>query len=149
MPNLIDSINVKGDVTFTIYDQEGNIKQIINDNNMVLTNGKYFIASKIAGSSASIAKMAIGSGKNSPSLSDTSLQTQIDVSKNIDTITSLNNIVTVTASFSGSTYASPSISEAGLFSSDVSNNLICRTTFGAFPILSTDVIGISWKLTIV
>ena len=144
-----DHIQIKGDIAITVYDSDGNIKFTKEETNLVLTAGKNFVAAKLANSSVAISQIAIGSGTTAPAPDQTALSAIIGAKKAISTITSTNNVTSITASFSGTSYAASSVTEAGLFLNDGGSTMICRTTFGSFAILSTDTIGFVWNLTIV
>ncbi|CAB4126754.1 hypothetical protein UFOVP84_20 [uncultured Caudovirales phage] len=146
-----DHINVKGDVHIEIYDSESGIKKHQFDiNNLIVSAGKQWIAGRLASSGTSITHMAIGTNTSTPTADNTSLLSQLGsrVAITSNVYVSGNNFITINASFPGSTYASSGITEAGLFTSSTGATAICRTTFGAFAILPTDTIAITWKLSI-
>ena len=145
-----DVINVRGDVHIEIYDTEsGKLKQEFDFPNLVVSAGKVFIASRIANTSLAITHMGIGTGIITPVTGDVALSVQLLTRATATTsYTTGDNFVSISASFPGSTYANASITEAGLFTASTGNKLVCRTTFGSFPILSTDTIAINWKISI-
>ena len=96
-----------------------------------------------------ISHMAIGTGTTPPVASNTSLEHQLsDRSSTSLAHVDGTNYVSVTSYFSGSTYASASVTEAGLFTASTGGKLICRTSFGSFSIGSSETIGITWKITL-
>lgn len=145
-----EQITVTGDVKITVFDENGNIKEVRDIKNLVVDGGKSFIASKIAQSgSLNISYMGIGTGLSSPIYSNTALDSQIAKRQTTAiAYTSGTNQVTFTSSFSGVTHHNTAVSEAGLFCASTGGVMVCRTVFGSFTILSTDTIGISWTLSI-
>ena len=96
--------------------------------------------------------MAIGTSSTTPTVSDSSLGSQLanrqPVSVSYTSGSGVAAKVVYSASFPGSTFVSTAVTEAGLFCSSTGGILVCRTIFGSFPILSSDSIGISWTLSI-
>lgn len=146
-----DGINATGDVSIIVTDKDGNIKQTLDVTNLVVTTGKNHIASRIAGvftgEGAAISHMGFGTSTTTPIITDTNLITQLGARVPISSITHTagTNTVVVTASFTGS---AGTITEAGMFNALTSGTMICRTTFGAVPVLATDGLAIVWTLTI-
>ena len=147
-----DTIKAAGDVTIVVTDKDGNIKEERHIPNMVVTLGKNHIAARIAGLlttagqiGAPISHIGFGTSAIVPSLTDTGLLSQVGV-RAVTTPTVSENTVTLSASFTGTT---ANITEAGIFNSLAgTSNLICRTTFGVVPLLSSETLSISWALKI-
>lgn len=147
---LNESISVSGDVSICVTDKDGNIKDSREMHNLVVTYGKYHIASRLAGvftgEGAAMSHIGFGTSTITPIISDIALyaplgaRVAVTLSHTVGT-----NSVTAIASYTGSV---GSITEAGIFNSLTGNTMICRTTFGAIPILSTDTLSISWTLKI-
>lgn len=157
MEQLTDSINMKGDVTIKVWDVDRPdiIKRQFEIKNLIVSTGKYHIAARLANMTndgAYISHMAIGTGTTSPTLTDTALSAQLSsrVSVTLDHVAG-TNYMTASAVFLGSTYQATAITEAGLFTdlTNTTNSMVCRTSFGAFSIGSSEIIGISWKITII
>lgn len=148
-----ESISVKGEVSIVVTDKDGNIKETRDVPNLIVSSGKNHIAARIAnllvGSGQEgylISHLGFGTSTVVPSLSDTTLFAQLGTRSVValaHTITT--NTVVVTASYVGYT---GSLTEAGLFNAATGGTMICRTTFGAVPIIPTDTLAISWTLKI-
>lgn len=95
------------------------------------------------------AYMGIGTGITTPVITDTALQTALGARVVVDrNHIDGTQIASFFSSFPGTTYASTIIREAGLFTALTSGKMICRTSFGAITLLSTEWLGIEWKITI-
>lgn len=148
-----ESVSMKGDVHITIYDLDGNVKREYDYPNLVVNTGKYHMAGRIANDStdgAAISHMAIGTSTATPVITDTALISPLGPrsAAALSHVTG-TNYLTITSNFPGVVYESTGVTEAGLFTASSGGLLVCRTTFGAFPITSAEVIGISWKITII
>jgi hypothetical protein len=149
--SFTESIKITGDVTITVFDSDGAIKNTQDIPNLVVTTGKNHIASRIAGiftgEGAPISHMGIGTSTTTPTLSDTSILSALGARVVISSMnhTAAINTIVVVASFSG--YAG-SITEAGMFNALTGGTMICRTTFGAVPVISGDTTVITWTLKI-
>lgn len=149
-----NSVNVTGDVSIEVTSIDGIIKERRYIPNLVVTTGKNHIAARIAGllsgaglEGAIISHMGFGISTIIPTISDTVLGTQLGARVPITAISHIagTNKLIVTATFIGT---AGSITEAGMFNALTAGTLVCRTTFNAVPILSTDALAIAWTLTI-
>lgn len=144
---LHSDITATGTVTFTVIDNIlGNIFKSWSVNNLIVTVGKNYIASRMASNSATVVShMALGGGTTSPIASNTTLGSEITRVA----LTSLNasgNQITAIGTFgSGS---SGTISEAGIFNASSSGTMLCRTTFTPFVKTSGQTIIVTWTITI-
>lgn len=147
---LNESISVAGDVSICVTDKDGVVKDNREMHNLVVTYGKNHIAARLAGiftgEGAAMSHIGFGTSTIAPIITDTDLYAYLGARVPISlTHTAGTNSVTATASYIGS---AGSIAEAGIFNSLTGNTMICRTTFGAISILSTDTLAISWTLKI-
>ena len=73
-----ESISAKGSLVITVYDEDLNIKDVVNVNNLVVSVGKNYIASRITSNSTAImSHMALGSSNTSPVVADTTLGNEL------------------------------------------------------------------------
>lgn len=153
MSQINDIVKMKGDVRITVVNQSGTVTQEYEYPNLVVNTGKNHMAARLANMTtdgSAITHMAIGTDKTSPTIVDTSLISQLGARSSVTLAHTVNtSYMTATASFTGGSYASTNICEAGLFTASTAGLLICRTTFAPFTILSTDMVGITWKITII
>jgi hypothetical protein len=146
---LIDSATPTGKVRIQHLDADGNLKGEHYVNNLVVTTGKNYIASKMVAttnSPVSMTHMAIGTGTTTPAAGDTALGTQTGrVTLAGSSVAS--NAITYTATFPAGT-GSGAITEAGIFNASSGGTMLCRTTFPVVNKASGDSIAITWIVTV-
>ena len=145
--DLNETLNVKGALTVTVKDYQGNVKQEFDVPNLVVTVGKNYIASRMASNSATVmSHMAIGTGTGSPAAGDTTLGTEAGRVA-VSSFSASTNTVTATATFPAGT-GTGAITEAGILNASSSGTLLCRTTFPVVNKASGDSIAITWVITV-
>jgi hypothetical protein len=151
--NLKENLKMAGELTIQVFDQNGNLKSATKVPNLVVTNGKNYIASRMAGASVTtMGYMAIGTGTASPVAGDVNLGTE--ATRQSMTFIATTNTVTGTATFSAG-QGTGAITEAGIFnytpysaSPSAGQYMLCRTTFPAVNKASGDSIAITWVVTV-
>ena len=145
--NLNENLKMKGELTVIVRAEDGTIKQEFNVPNLVVTVGKNYIASRMAGSSATVmSHMAIGTGTGTPVAGDTTLG--IEAGRvSVSSFSASTNTVTATATFPAGT-GTGAITEAGILNGSSSGTLLCRTTFPVVNKASSDSIAITWVITV-
>jgi hypothetical protein len=115
--------------------------------NLVVTAGKNFVASRMGGASANVmSHMAIGTGATAAAAGDTTLQTEAGRVALTSAVVSTNTIV-YTATFPAGT-GTGAITEAGVLNASSSGTLLCRTVFSAINKGASDSITIAWAVTV-
>ena len=139
---LTDNMKLVGKLSIAINDE---VVQEVN--NLVVTTGKNFVASRIKDATASaMSNMAIGTGSTSPAAGDTALGNEsARVALTSTTVT--NADVAYVASFGAGT-GTGAITEAGLFNASSSGTLFCRTTFSVVNKGADDSMTITWTVTV-
>ena len=139
---LKDQMKLVGKLSIAI-----NNKVVQEINNLVVTTGKNFVASRIKdATSNAMSHMAIGTGSTSPAAGDTTLGTETArVALTSTTVT--NADVAYVASFGAGT-GTGAITEAGLFNSSSAGTLFCRTTFSVVNKGADDSMTITWTVTV-
>jgi hypothetical protein len=152
-PKSNDTLSVKGFVSYTLTDKDGNIKNQNTEQNLVMSAGKNFFCRKILGDSAvaniNIAKIAFGSGNTPPAADDVTLVSQL-TEGNIaaDNKFIEGNIMTYVVTF-GPGDGTGIVREVGLLNNASPNLLICRMVLdNPFEKLSTDFLTLSWRIQI-
>ena len=137
-----DDLSLKGKLTIAVNGQT--VREVPN---LVVTAGKEFVASRMAGvSSSEMSHMAIGTDNTSPAAGNTALGTEAArVSLTSTTVT--NADVVYVATFGAGT-GTGSIVEAGLFNASSGGDMLCRTTFAVVNKGSNDSITITWTVTV-
>lgn len=144
-----DNLKVTGRVSISLYDKDGNLKDGREIKNLVVNNGKGFIASRmISGGASVMSHMALGSGTTAPAAGDTALESLLGVREILDSSTSpASGVVLYTSSFEGGD-ATGAVTEAGIFNAATDGTMLCRTTFDTINKSATDTLSVTWTITI-
>ena len=145
--DLNETLNVKGALTVTVKDYYGNVKQQFDVNNLVVTVGKNYIASRMASNSATVmSHMAIGTGSATPIAGDTILG--IEAGRvTLSSFSASTNTVTGTATVPAGT-GTGAITEAAILNAASAGTMLCRTTFPVVTKQAGDSIAITWVITV-
>lgn len=145
--NLKENLKLNGELSITVFDRNGDLKQAMRVPNLVVTAGKQYIASRMAGTDSTVmSDMAIGTGTTTPVADDTTLG--IEAARvALTTFSASTNTVTATATFPAGT-GNGAITEAGIFNASADGTMLCRTTFPVVNKASGDSIAISWTVTV-
>lgn len=142
-----DSIKVVGDLIVLLYDQNGNKKDERKVKNLVVTNGKNHIASRLTSNTAVVmSHMAVGSSNTAPSTSQTALTTEL-ARVALDSTTLTNATSTYTATF-GAGVGTGTLAEAAILNASSGGTMLCRTNFNEVNKAAGDTIVITWNVTI-
>lgn len=142
-----ENLNATGNLTIELFDGFGGLKSSETVNNLVVTSGLSFIASRIKDATATVmSHMAVGSGASAAILADTTLGSELGrvalTSTNVTT-----NAVTYAATF-GAGVGTGAITEAGLFNAASAGTMLCRTVFSVVNKSAGDTLVITWIVTI-
>jgi len=144
---LVEDIKVTGKLQVRLFDENGNLKDERDFNNLVVTVGKDFIASRMVGTASSImSHMAIGEGSTSPVVGNTTLGNELG-RVSIASGTASGSVVTYVATFGAGTGTGP-ITEAGVFNAGSAGTMLCRTTFAVVNKGAADSMTVTWTVTI-
>tara|TARA_R110000868_G_scaffold290029_6_gene550298 strand:+ start:105 stop:551 length:447 start_codon:yes stop_codon:yes gene_type:complete len=146
---ISDNIKITGNVKIDVFSQDGLLKESQEIKNLVVNTGKYFIASRMVGASAAtMGWMELGTGTTAAAVGDTALQSAIGSSRvALATSTSSTNVVTYTATFPAGT-GTGAVTEAGIFNAASAGTMLCRTVFSVVNKGASDVINITWTVTV-
>lgn len=146
MSSINEQLGLKGELTITLTDKNGNIKEQKKETNLVVNDGLYFITDRMVGNTPSVmSHMAIGSGTVSPAAGDTTLTELGRVA--LTSATSTDNTVTYVATFPAGT-GTGAVTEAGVFNDATTGDMLCRTTFNVVNKAADDVMTINWTITL-
>lgn len=146
MNDVNTTLKVIGDVEITLKNND-NIKQHVIVKNLVVTSGKNWIVSRIAGTETSqMIRLAIGTGNNPQLVTNTSLQAE--VARIALTSTATSNYIAYSTIFPSGVGVG-SITEAGIFNAASAGTMLCRTTFPAIFKDVLDTLTITWTITII
>jgi hypothetical protein len=149
---LNEKLYAKGNVTFELRDEFGNIKET-GSTNLIVNTGLSYITSRILNSNtAPIGYMALGTGTTAAAVANTALEIplgpRVALSGNSQVTTNvLDDSVQYTANFAPGT-ATGGITEAALWNAETEGTMIARTVFPIINKGPLDVLAIVWKITI-
>lgn len=143
-----DNIPVTGSVFVQVLDEFGNIKQELDQHNLVVTTGKDYIASRIKDATATaMSHMAVGTSGTAAAAGDTTLGAEVGRVA-LDSTTVSTNTVTYVATFPAGT-GTGTLAEGGLFNAGAAGTMLCRTLFSSTITKgASDVVIVTWVLTI-
>ena len=135
------------------FQMTGHLSIAINDAvvqevpNLVVTDGKQFVASRMKDTTkAAMSHMAIGTGSTAAAAGDSALGSQAD--RNALTSTTVSGAaVTYVATFAAGE-GTGAITEAGLFNAASAGDMLCRTVFAVVNKGSSDLMTITWTVTV-
>lgn len=147
--DLNEQLKATGELLINVYGEDGKLKDSRYINNLVVTVGKNFIASRMAGTaSAVMSHMAVGTGGTAPVAGNTTLEAEVAGSRTALTgATNTNNTITYTATF-GAGVGTGALVEAGIFNAASAGTMLARTTFAVVNKGASDTVSISWTVTI-
>jgi len=144
---LNEDLKMNGELSIVVTGQDGAIKQELVVPNLVVTVGKGYIASRMAGTAATVmSHMAIGSGVTAPVIGNTTMETSL-ARVGLTSFTATLAVVTAVASF-GAGVGTGSITEAGIFNDVTTGTMLCHTTFPLVTKEAGDSIAITWAITV-
>ncbi len=145
-----DSFKVAGSVTLTSYNSSNVVCNTLHIPNLVVSTGKTFIASRMSSNTANVMGfIAVGFGSEITAPTTTALQSEnARASTSVTGGTASGNTVTYSSSF-GFNEANGSLTEAGIFNEPSGGTMLCRTTFPAYVKTSSEVLAVSWTISIV
>ena len=142
-----DGFNLKGKVEVRLNDEV-----VRNIDNLVVTDGKEFVASSMikttSNSPAAMTHMGIGSGSTAAAAGNSALESQLGrVALTGGTGTVSGAVVTYVATFPAGT-GTGAVTEAGILNASSSGDLLCRTVFSVVNKGSSDSMTITWTVTV-
>ena len=142
-----DGFNLKGKVEVRLNDEV-----VRNIDNLVVTDGKEFVASSMikttSNSPAAMTHMGIGSGSTAAAAGNSALESQLGrVALTGGTGTVSGAVVTYVATFPAGT-GTGAVTEAGILNASSSGDLLCRTVFSVVNKGASDSMTITWTVTV-
>lgn len=142
-----DNMPVVGKLTLTLRDAEGNIKQEVAKDNLIVQAGKNFLANAVLSSSSSpFTNMAIGTSGTAATLADTTLGSEL--ARQVFTSSSVStNVVTLVTTY-GAGVGTGALQEAGIFNASSAGTLLSHVVFSTINKGSADSLTITWTVTV-
>lgn len=144
-------ITLKGKYFAELHDEYGVLKDYREGDNVVVSVGKEFLASYLFSGTAAAATftmryLAIGTGTNAESSSDTALQTE--VARHTATVSYVSNqIYQLKATFATGS-GTGAITEYGVFSSNTNGTMLSRDIESVINKGANDTLTVTYQLTI-
>ena len=156
--SVIEKPTITGYVTLQVFDKDGNLKQTVENHNLIVDVGFDEMAEAIFGvggvGTTLFDFIEIGTSSTAPSAGQTALVSPIggcarvqDVSPDVNTLISGETSISVISSFSGVTCAG-GIQEAGIFNSLAGGQMLGRSIFGIVTIGSSDTLNLNYTVTL-
>lgn len=142
MSGLNDGLKMTGKLVIEI---NGEVVQEID--NLVVTAGKNFVASRMVGVAANVmSHMAIGTTSTAAAAGDTTLAAEA-ARVALTSGTATTNVATYVATFPAGT-GTGAIVEAGILNAGSGGTLLCRTVFSVVNKGALDAMTITWTVTV-
>jgi hypothetical protein len=136
-----DGMKMSGKLTISLNDEV--VREV---DNLVVTSGKEFVASRMIGTSSSVmSHMAVGSGSTAAAAGDTALGSELGRTTSSDSASGA--VITYSATFAAGT-GTGAVTEAGLFNASSAGDMLCRTVFSVVHKGASDSMTISWAVTV-
>ena len=143
-----DNVKLTGEVKIVLTGSNGEVKKKAVIPNLVVTTGKNHIASRMKNNDTVMSHMEVGTGTTSAAAGNTALESAIGSARVALTSSTVNNnAITYVASFPAGT-GTGAVTEAGIFNASNSGTMLCRTVFPAINKGASDVLGITWTVTV-
>lgn len=148
---VIKGIQLQGRWSATLLGPDGAVKQRVQGDNVVCTNGKEFLASFLYSSAVAAATftcryVAIGTDTTAEAAGNTALGTELARVSGVVSYVS-NQIYRVTATFAAGT-GTGAIAEYGVFSSSTGGTMLNRDTEAVINKGASDTLTVQCDLTI-
>lgn len=136
-----DGMKMSGKLTISLNDEV--VREI---DNLVVTAGKGFVASRMIGTSANVmSHMAVGSGSTAAAAGDTALGSELGRTTTSASVSGA--VVTYSSTFAAGT-GTGAVTEAGIFNASSSGTMLCRTVFSVVNKGASDSMTVSWTVTV-
>lgn len=145
--NTIENIKATGRLDIQVFGPNGELKQKETVDNLVVTAGLGYIASRMKDATATaMSHMALGSGTASAAAGNSALGTELGrVALTSTTVT--GSQVQYVATFGAGT-ATGAVTEAGIFNAASAGTMLCRTVFSVVNKDAGDTMSITWTVTL-
>lgn len=143
-----ENIKVTGHIALRLIGPDGALKEARDISNVVVTVGKNFLANWLTSATQAdyfMRYIALGTGTNAASASDTTLQTELST-RVAGTLSNSTNVWQNQATF-GPGVDTGAITEAGIFSASSSGTMFARQVFAVVNKAAGDSLQLTWQIT--
>lgn len=145
--NSQDSLNLSGKLKIVVTGEDGSIKDTREINNLVVSAGIGYIASRMRDATATaMSHMGVGTGAVAAAAGNTTLTESARVALTSTTANATN--VVYVASFPAGT-GTAALTEAGIFNASSAGTMLCRTVFSVINKGALDTMTITWTINLV
>lgn len=145
--NTVENIKATGRLNIQIVGPDGNVKDEREIDNLVVTAGLGYIASRMKDATATaMSHMALGSGTTAAAAGQTALVTELGRTA-LTSTTVTGAQVQYVATFGAGT-ATGAVTEAGIFNASSAGTMLCRTVFSVVNKDAGDTMSITWTVTL-
>lgn len=145
--NTQENLTVKGRLKIELFSADGALKDSREVDNLVVTTGKGFIASRMVGTAAAVmSHMAVGSNNTAADVADTTLGTQLGRVA-LASASASGAVATYSATFPAGT-GTGAVVEAGIFNDGTAGTMLCHTVFAVVNKGADDAMAITWTTTV-
>lgn len=142
-----ENLKMTGRLKIEVFNPDGTLKDAREIDNLVVTAGKDFIASRMVGTAASVmSHMAVGTDDTAPVAGNTTLGAET-ARVALTSGSSSGSVATFIATFGAGT-GTGALEEAGIFNAGSGGTMLCRTTFLVINKGASDAMTITWTVTV-
>ena len=146
---ITESVTLRGNLEIDVYDSSFNLKEKRKIKNLVVAVGKNHIASRLTSNSSPVmSHMAVGTANVTTSTGQTLLLGE-NGRVSLSSASATNNTLTYIATF-GAGVGTGALHEAAIFNDATANTgtMLCRTNFSTVNKGASDIIIITWNVTV-
>jgi hypothetical protein len=144
-----DDIKATGRLSIILKDKDGKVKETKEIDNLVVTAGLSFIASRMKDATATaMSHMEVGTDATAAALGDTALIAAVAASRTaLTSTTPTANAIAYVCTFGAGT-GTGALTEAGIFNAGSGGTMLCRTVFSVINKGASDSLTITWTITV-
>lgn len=146
--NSKDNLKLSGKLKIVLTGEDGKIKEEREVNNLVVTAGLTYIASRMAAATATaMSHMAVGTGTTAVAAGQTDLVTIAGSRVALTSTTPGTTNIVYVASF-GAGVSTGALTEAGIFNASTAGTMLCRTVFSVVNKGASDTMTVTWTVSL-
>jgi len=144
-----DNMKLTGRLNLKVTDENGNLKEDVTVNNLVVTAGKEWVADLMQGGTGTpMSHMAVGTGATAADAADTALETEAArVALSVAGGTRTGASIEFVGVYPAGT-GTASLTEAGIFNATPAGTMLARTVFTAIAKGASDSLTITWTVSV-
>lgn len=149
-----DFLAAKGKLRIVVTDEHGNVKEDREETNLVVNVGKEFTTSRMIGTASPVmSHMEVGTSSTAAAAGQTELVALVAASRTAltsstqSTVTTTSDSVQYVCTF-GAGVGTDALTEAGIFNAASAGVMLCRTVFSVVNKGASDVMTVTWTVTL-